>query len=206
MSEPQVTTTTEGTGDPVLAQTGTAQPSNAEIKNSDLFQKVAAEAGELRREKAERLTAEDATKKDAETKRLAEEGRFEEALKQKETEVETLKRQHEGQLRERDLGNELLKAGFNNDTFVRGAVNGYNPEGGTIADYVQALAADEGNKAFLSNGQGRQPHTPPGNPNVTNPGTPLNYESAKALSLSGTPEEKTRAREFLSKHHLSQMG
>ncbi len=176
----------------------TPEISNADVKGHELFQKITAELGALRNEKAERAAADEKATKDAELKKAAEEGRFEDALKQRDTELEKLKADYARDILNRDLQNEMLKAGFQNGMFISGAVAGYNTEMGSIVEYVDGLAKDEVNKAFLGHADtGRNPPPPPGKPAV-NGGKVPNWDEVKSWETGTDPEKKKQARELIS--------
>ena len=91
--------------------------------------------------------------------------------------------------------------------FVKGAVSGYDPESGSVAEYVKNLAEDESNKAFLATS--RTPLPAPGTTPVSGGNGALTVaqleELQKPLDQGGTLENRARAREYL-KNYYAQHG
>jgi hypothetical protein len=157
MTEEVKTETTE-----TVEETAAPEISNAEAKQLPWVQKMAQELNTLRQEKEAQAAAQKAAQKEAEEQRLKDAGMFDELKSRYEAELEQTKMQHAKDVLERDLKTELIKTGFVNDMFARGAIAGYDAEThGDVASYVAALAADESNKTFLAGNEGRKVHTPP---------------------------------------------
>lgn len=186
--------TEENTTETTRTPTETPEIDNNAIKNSPLFQKLAGQLAERDRADKERLDAENKAKSDAAQAKLIEEGRFEESLKSKEQEIESIRLQHAQEITSRDIKSELYKAGFNNDTFVNGAVLGYDAETGSVADYVAAIAANEANAPFATNAA-RSHVTPPANSPVSNvSGVQITKDNYKTMLKSPDPNIQKQAR------------
>ena len=194
---------TSNTADTTEAE-ATPQISNAEIKAHPLFSKLTSELAELRRADAERKAAEEQAKKEAELKKAEAEGRYQDALKQRESELEALRAAHSKELLDRDLTTEMLKAGFGNEIFLRGAVSAYDADKWTVSEYVASLAGDDANKAFLasSGGAGRASLPEPGKPPVNGSKQHISAEQLKAMEASSSLEERQKAREDLRAYRL----
>jgi len=172
----------------------TTEHSNNDVKSSPLFQKLASELAEIKRADAERLQLEQAAKKEAETKQLEAQGKYEEALKMREQEIENIKSQHQKEITQRDLKNELLTAGFTNQVFIKGAIAEY--EEGDISEYARQLASDESNKPFL--GAIKQVFTPPsgGNVNGVSSVTIKTADDYNRAKTSADPNIRKQARDY----------
>ena len=191
-----------GTGGtpPVVAPVvpGPEPTSNADVKAHPLFVKLAEQVATLTKTETERTEAATKATKDAELKKAAEEGRFEDALKQRDADIDTLKADHASALQTRDLETALLKAGFFSDIFVRGAVAGYGTDSGTIEEYAAALAADEANKGFLAQSDpSRSPLPAPGKAPVKGGAAP-SWDEVKAWETGTDKEKKTEARTLIA--------
>ena len=190
----------QGDAAPELTQ---EEITNAAAKDLPWVKKMAAELNELREQQAKAKQAEEQARKEAAIKEAEAKGQYEEALKLREAEIADLKSTHEKQLLERDLTTELAKAGFANEMFLKGAVSGYDPENGPIADYVKSLAEDESNKAFLTTA--RNPIPAPGTTPVSGGNGSLTVaqieELQKPLDQGGTLENRARAREYLKNYY-----
>ncbi len=183
---------------------------NAAIKASPLFQKLTAELKTeregrevLAQEKADRQAAETAKAEEAEQERLRKDGLFDEAEAKYKAADEKKDAAHAAELQTRDIEAALLKANFRNETFVKGAVTGYNAEtDGTIEEYVTALAADEVNAAFIvaPGKEGDPPPKPPGKNTVIGAGK-TNWEEVKAWENSDNREERIKAGKLISEYH-----
>lgn len=175
-----------------------AGPDNNAIKNSPLFQKLAAEKAALEKAEQDRLAASAEAASKAEQAKLIEQGKFEESLALKNAELESIKDKHARELREIQIKNRLYKAGFGNDTFINGAVLGYNPEDGDIDSYVSAIEGDESNNPFKT-AQVFKPN-PPNGTHVSNVSVTTSHEDLKQLSKSDSAEVRAQARAQLRKN------
>lgn len=173
------------------------QPTNRDIKESELFRKLASENAEMKRAQEEREEADKKAQSEAEIKAMEDKGQFEEALKLRDAEIERLKETHSKEILNRDLTTELLKAGFNNDTFLAGAVAGFDSNG-NIAEYVKSLVGNETNKPFL--GGTKAALTPPGTPSVGGSASPMAASQIKELQ-NGSLDDRAKARDYLKKYY-----
>jgi hypothetical protein len=203
MTEPTNVEPTEPTEPTTPAEP--AQPSNSDIKGSELFQKVTGELAALKAEKAEREQAEADAKTKAEQEALTAKGDFETALKMEREKMATMEKTHKRELLQRDLTSELLKAGFQNDTFISGAVGGYNAEAGDVATYVQSLADNESNKVFLNSVQPQRERLPETG-QLNNSGTAITLEQARQMKNSDNPEQRLQAAQFMREHWIKNNG
>jgi hypothetical protein len=174
--------------------------SNSDVRGHALFQKLTSEVAEMRAEIKKRDDAEQAAKTAAEEAKLLEEKNFTELLASKEEgykkELASLKQQigdKEKLITERDLKIALTGKGFQNETFLNGAIAGYDSEThGDFAKYAETLAADEMNAAFLNQIQ-RGPKVP----DVHAPNTPtikLTPAELQAQLKSDDPKKRAEAR------------
>ncbi len=170
--------------------------SNADVKAHPLFKKLTDDLAERNKADADRKAADEAAQADAEQKRLKDEGKFEEAIKLEKDGREADARAHALELQVRDLELAITKTGFTNDTFIRGAVAGFDPDKGTIEDYAKHLAENEVNKAFLGEITDPGKPTPPGKPPGGKQGA-LNARQIKALKNSSDPAERRRGIKIL---------
>ena len=181
------------------------EPAKDDFKGSPAYQAMSKQLADLQREKTARADAEKEAKRAAEDKALRDAGRFEELDAKYKKEIADREAAYARDILSRDLTNSLLRKGFENDLFVKGAIAGYNAEEhGDITAYTEALAADESNKGFLATAEGRQVHNAPGKTP-----TPTNYgeargEKLKALAASEDPEQRKLARkikaDYFDKH------
>ncbi len=178
--------------------------SNADVKASPLFQKLASELKEMRAADEARRIEDDAAKQAAEIKKLESEGKYSDAIKARDAELETVKQSHTKQLLEMSLTSEMIKAGFINDNFIKGALTQYNDEQ-TISEYVEALTNDEGNKPFLAAAIGRQRHDAPGAPKITGKTGALTVQEIREMQRQdadgGSLEQREKVRAYLLKHY-----
>lgn len=175
---------------------------NHDFKNTPAYQSMAKQLAELQKEKADREAAEESAKKEAEAKALEAEGNYKAAIEMRQKETEALKAQYEKDLLQRDLKSELYKAGFHNDIFVNGAIAAYKD--GDVSEYARTLAADEGNKMFLSSSQTEtvQKPQPPGSPSV-NGSLKITADNLKQMENSTDRETRLKAIEYKRQQYAS---
>lgn len=166
--------------------------SNADLKNTPWVKQMAEELNQLRADAKQRLEAEEVAKKEAELKALEDGKQYEQALEMQKQQLESLKTSHAAELLNRDLQTELLKAGFTSGIFIKGAVSGYEPESGSVADYVKGLAEAEENKMFLGGEQTRTQHSAPGKAPVQN--VKIDWAQNKENKSSRDPAVRKEAR------------
>lgn len=177
-----------------------SEPTNAEYKSTPAYRSMAKQIADFKQREAERTATEEREKRESEQKKLIEQGRFEESLKLKNQEIETVKKQHERDLQERDLRFELASAGVDNDTFMRGAMLGYSPEDGTIQEYVASLAATQDNEIFFTGKQQPKPK-PPGTPGASGGGPTITKDNYREMLKSDDSDVRSAARNFVSANH-----
>ena len=200
MTEPKTETQIEPT-EPSTPE----QPTNADIKSSDLFQKVTGELASLKAEKAEREQAESDAKAKQEQDALTAKGDFESALKIERDKLAAMEATHKKELLQRDLTSELFKAGFQNETFVNGAVGAYNAEAGDVTTYVQGLAGNDANKMFLASTSPQRERLPETGP-LNNSGAAMTIEQARLMKSSKNSEERLQAAQFMREHWIKNNG
>lgn len=189
---------------PPVVDDVSAELPNAAVKSHPLFQKLAQETAALRKAEADRQAADEAARAEAERKALEERGNYDEAIQQRDAEIARIKAEHAAEVQSLRLSSELARAGFDNDTFIKGAIVGYDAEThGEISEYVQTLAADENNAPFLATigtGPTNEP-TPraPGKPPV-NGGDKTDWNAVAAMEKSDDPQKRREARELLRRY------
>jgi len=176
--------------------------SNAEIKNSELFQKLAGELNTLRQQMADEAAAKEQAQKEAELKQAQEKGDFEKALKMLTAEKEQMETQHKAEIVKRDITTELLKAGAKNSVFLNGAVAGYDGET-DIAEYVSSLVSDDGNSVFFKSESSRQTHAAP--PPVSQGGN-KSWDQVKAMEKSTDPKQRAEAAKLIGDYMKANSG
>ena len=195
MTEPS----TEPITEPTDNQEPLSGPTTDRFKDDPTYKAMASQLADLQREKQERVEAEEKARKEAEIKDLESKGEYEKAIKARDEEIERVKSQHAKDILERDLKNELLKTGFTNDKFVRGAIADYSADSdGDLASYVQALASDESNKPFLTSGDSRTVHAAPGRTPVA--GGSIGWDQVKADLESPDRQTRIAARAKITAH------
>ena len=153
-------------------QEGTSELSNAEAKQKPWVKDLMARAARgdaLEKAETERVAAAEEASKEAKLKGLKAKGESDAVIAALEVEIADGKKRsiakedrHTAELQKRDIRNELLRAGFSNDKFISGSITDYKPDNdGTIAEYVDSLAKDESNAAFLGTISIREPKVPP---------------------------------------------
>lgn len=146
-----------GVGDADTDKKETPALSNSDVKKHPLFLKVTEQLAALTAAEEKRKQDEAAAKTEAERKKLEGKAQYEEALANQEKEFKAKLAELEKGILEKDLTNELLRAGFKNSVFNDGAIHGYTAEKGTVSEYVKALSEAEENKIFLDTGKGAGP-------------------------------------------------
>lgn len=188
--------TTENTNTPDVETQSTL--SNADVKSSPLFQKLANKLAEFQRKEEERTAAEAQAAADAEAKRLADAGRLEEVQELHKKQLEDLQGQHAKKLLSMSVESELVKAGFSNTKFLAGSVLQYNAEeDGSPEEYAKKLAEDDANKALLA-GTNRQVLTPPQKQPVSGSKGSYTVDQIRAMQKSDNPEDRQKVRTYLS--------
>jgi len=177
--------------------------SNPDVKTHPLFLKMTSQVAELNKKIEERDAADKESKTKADQSKLLEEKNFTELLASKESEFKakltTLEQQlteKDQQITKKDLKIALTGKGFANETFLNGAVAGYDLEThGDFAKYAETLAADEANAAFLNSMQTPRKGRP--NANVPNPPTvTLTPAELNAQLKSDDPKKRAEARKI----------
>jgi hypothetical protein len=196
--------TPEGTGQPTGEPEGTptSTVSNSDVKNSELFKKVTgemhSELEQLRADKAQREKADADRKAEEERKALEAKGDFETALKLEQEKIAKLEDNYKKQLLERDVKNELLTVGINNDIFIKGAIASYTEETGSISDFAKKLA--EENKHLINGANSRNTMPEPPKPGAGNGGA-MTIDEAKSQKNSSDPKVASAARAVIGEYY-----
>jgi hypothetical protein len=178
----------------------TQGPSNSEIKASPLFQKLTQQIAEFQRKDQEREEQATKVKTEEERKKAEDEGRYSDALKQLNAELEATKAKHSKEILTRDLRLALTQAGFS----TRGVdllATEYNSEShGEPADYAKVCLDNDGNKPFLSTVEqpARVPPQPPGKAPIS--GETYSAEQLLSYEKSDDPAKRALAYDYLLKY------
>ena len=190
--------TQHGTQEP---QQNEQQLSNADVKSHPVFQKVASELAEYRQREADKKAADEKAKIDAERQKLEAEGKYEDAIKMRDKQIEELQASHKKELLQRDLKAELYKS-FDNEIFVNGAIGGYQGDSDGVADYVNGLLENEQNKVFMRSQQGQPRETLPEPQGSGSGGSQMSVDDAKRLSKeTNDPKVKQQAWKVLEDYY-----
>jgi hypothetical protein len=125
-------------------------PSNRDVKNHPLFQKMASEYSEMKKRfdaidaaEAERAQkAAEAEKNYAEATRIAVEKALKDAKETWTAEQATKDARSEARF-------QLVKAGFKNDKFIKGLLDDFDPTKSSAEDFAKSAASDKENALFL---------------------------------------------------------
>jgi len=167
--------------------------SNREVKDSPLFQKMAADLAASNKREADRVAAEQSAASEAERKKLVEEGRMEEALKLKDTQISDMQATHAKEMANLNIESLLYAAGFRNRNFLTGAKGGFDHETMDAKEYVAQCVADPENAVFLGSTP-TPPPAPPGKPVVNGAGMTL--DQMKLAQTSTDPAVIATVRQF----------
>lgn len=201
-----VTPETEATPEPASSEPGL---SNSDVKSHPLFKKLTSQLSEMNSKFEQRETAEKAEKTAAEQAKLLEEKNFTELLTVKENEfkaklaeLEQANAEKEKLITKKDLTIALTGKGFQNETFLDGAVARYNAEKhGDFTAYADALASDESNAALLNAAVAKSKV-----PDVRVPTTPtatMTPKELKAMLHHKDLEKRAAAREIVSANWIA---
>lgn len=173
----------------------TAEPS---FKDDPKYLAMSKQLAEFQRKEAERVNAEAAAKKEAEIKELEAKGQYEAAIKAREAELEAVKKQHAQDILNRDIEAGLLKVGFNNELFIKGAIASYSPEEGDISAFIEKLDKDENNNPFKRGVEGRTVHSSSG---LSVPGSTTNapLRGQKLREYEKSPDKEKRLQAIAAK-------
>ncbi len=165
--------------------------SNSDVKKHPLFRKLAKEL------KAEREAKQDASAPEATAAHI------DELLASKDAAFSALKAAHKKELLETTIKSELIKNGFVNDMFIKGALDGFDVEThGSASAYAESLANDTANKAFLAST--RTAHSAPGAPKIRggNAMTPGQIREMQRSDFDGgSLEAREKVREYLKSYY-----
>jgi hypothetical protein len=175
--------------------------SNADVKAHPLFKKLTSELAAERKSSKEdraRLEALEKAENERQTKAAEKKGDYEKATQKRIDEaVNDARKQWEVEQSVNDKKAEaklqLVKSGFKNEKFLRGALADFDPEKHTAEDFVKAIAEDESNKPFLDTGKGTTGGKPDPHPTPRSGSKLLTPAEIQALRESGKPEDIARA-------------
>lgn len=174
--------------------------SNADLKAHPVFQKLTSQVAAYERAEQERREEAAKAAQEAEIKALEDQKRYDEVIKLKDQEIQATVEKFQNELLTLNLKNELVKAGFHNDHFVKGVVSDFQGTQEEIDSYVQSVLNDEKNKPFLASSQNQQSYVPPSTPGVASMNDTVPIETLKAWENSSDREERIKARAYLSKY------
>jgi hypothetical protein len=173
---------------------------NNDVKEDPLFKKVKSELGALKAQVADEQKKQQEEQAAAEIERVKQTGQFDEALKKHALKLEQMEASHKAELLRRDLTTELIRAGAQNEVFIRGAVSSYNGEA-DIAEYVDSLASNEQHSIFF--GKTESPRQTVRSPSkVTPTGGVVNWEQVRSMEKSEDPTKKSEARQLLTDYFV----
>ena len=177
-------------------QTDPQDLTNSDVREHAKFKAVIKELSELKQANADRTAAEEQSKKDADVKKAEGELRYKDALELRQKEYDTLKAAHAKEIQHRDVTTELMKHGFTNDLFLKGAVAGFDPGKGSIEDFAKGVVEDDANKQFLPSTDERKALKPPGHTPATG-SKQMSSEQIKAMQQSNKQEDRLAAVKYL---------
>lgn len=174
--------------------------SNADVKAHPLFQKLTQELADERKASKtvmKRLEALEAADNERKTKALEAEKDYESAAqKRADKAVADAKKEWEAtasaDAAKAEAKLQLVKAGFKNERFLKGALADFDFENQTAEEFAKAIAEDDSNKQFLESASKAQkkPDPYPTHQSGAHIMTPAEIEAARN---SGKPEEIARA-------------
>jgi hypothetical protein len=146
----------------------------------------------------ERLDALEAAESERTAKQLESKKKYDEALEKRINQAKSDARKEweaeqavKDQLAEAKL--QLVKLGFKNERFIKGALADFDHEKQTAEDFAKALAEDESNKPFLDTGKAGAGGNPDPYPTPRSGSKLLTPVEIQALRASGKPEDIARA-------------
>lgn len=126
-------------------QDGNSSGGSDDVRESPAFRGVIsqleqerARAAEMQAKLDQLTSAQEQAQKEAEEKRLADEGRYKEIADKARAETEQLRAAHAAELRKRDLTTELIRAGLTNDIAIAGAI-ATCPGDADVSQYVAEI-------------------------------------------------------------------
>ena len=185
----------QDSGDPG-AQNQDQGLSNSDWKAHPLTKKVTQELAEERKAtKAmkERLDALEAAENERQTKTAERKEDYEKAMEkrlEKARKEEREKWDAEQSVKDKraEAKLQLVKAGFKNERFLRGALEDFDPAKQTAEEFAKAMSEDETNKQFLES-QKTPPKNPDPHPAAKNGKTLMTPAEIQALRATGKPED-----------------
>jgi hypothetical protein len=137
---------------------------NADVRNSSLFQNVTSKLATLQQQIQEKEAAEKEAKERAELQSLEAKGEYETLITRKNEEIENIRQQHVRELTERDLKLALSTAGLTNAIALNGAVAGFKGTAEDINQYVTDLQKDHADLFVGTQQQPKPTALPTGQP------------------------------------------
>ena len=187
---------------------GTTEPkpepeiTNAQVKAHPLFQNLTQQLSELQSWKEQQEDARKKAELDSETKKLEEAKQYETATQKKVDAAVTAakkeaKTEFDAELKRRDAKIELVRMGFKNETFLKGALAEYDGKQET-AEFAKAVFEDDANKPFLDAASSKP--KPPPDPNAPPSGTmaTLSPDQLKEMRNSDDPKERQKAHTYVA--------
>jgi len=192
---------------PAPEPTPTPEPDtsiNSQAKELQWVKDMGAELKALKDKDAAREAADADAASKAEQDKLTAAGKFDEAKALYEQRIKDTDATHKAELAKRDLKAELAMAGFEKRGVDLLTTEYDAKTSGSIADYVKAALADDGNKPFI--GKTRLQFRPPTEV-VEGGGTgSLTNEQIRAMQKSAKQEDRLAAQAYLSRYYDEHKG
>jgi len=173
------------------------EPTEAEVdvRSHKAFKAVTSQLSEARA-KLEAIQAEQRQKAETEERqKLEEQGRYQELLAKRETEIEDTKKRYDREILQRDIKDALRDAGASNNIFMSGAIASYNGDRDGIKEYIDTLKEEESNKYFFGIVDNLPVgHSPPTHGTASTRSTNVNWSQVKAWESGSDPEKRKEAR------------
>ena len=175
---------------------------NAQVKAHPLFLNVTQQLSELQSWKEQQEDAQKKADLDSETKKLEEAKQYETATQKKvDAAVAAAKKEakteFDAELKRRDAKIELIRMGFKNETFLKGALAEYDGKQ-EISEFAKAVFENDVNKPFLDAAEGKP--KPPPDPNAPPTGSiaTLSPDQIKEMRNSDDPKERQKAHAYVA--------
>ena len=182
---------------------------NKQVKSHPLFQQLAQQVAELTKKDDERIKADEQARVEKEARKLEEKQQYEQATQLKIDEavkkaVEESDARHAADLKRSEAKIELVRLGFANEKFLKGALTDFDPAQ-EAAEFAKSIFEDEANKPFLNAAGGTKPKPPdPHDPPIGSSGE-ISKEKLLAMRNSSDPEERKKSFE-ITRENLHRTG
>ena len=174
--------------------------SNNDVKGHPLFKKLTQELSSERKinsEISERLAILEKAESEREAKKLETKKKYDEALEKRIEQAQKEAREKweaEQSVKDKiaEARLQLVKAGFKNEKFVKGALADFDPSKTSAEEFAKSILDDESNKPFLDAGKGSG-HTPDPHPTPRSGSKLLTPAEIQTLRESGDAKDIARA-------------